>query len=85
MGSLSNYPGMKPRPTEQGKRWNKANRDFRANGGIAGKYAQSFLFGIRYQTKKVPDQNEKLGPLRGSAGEGGGWEWIFQYNCLENF
>lgn len=71
MGSLSNYPGMKLRPTEQGKRWNKANKDFRANGGIGGKYVQSFLFGIRYQTKKVPDQNEKLGPLRGRAGEEG--------------
>lgn len=29
------------------------------------------LFGIRYQTKKVPDQNEKSGPLRGRAGEEG--------------
>lgn len=71
MGSLSNYPGMKLRPTEQGKRWNEANKDFRANGGIRGKYVQSFLFGTRYQTKKVPDQNEKSGPLRGRAGEEG--------------
>ena len=71
MGSLSNYPGMKLRPTEQGKRWNKPNKDFRANGGIGGKYVQSFLFGIRYQTKKVPDQNKKSGPLRGRAGEEG--------------
>ena len=80
MGSLSNYPGMKPRPTEQGKRWNKANRDFRANGGIAGKCVQSFLFGIRYQTKKVPDQNEKVGPLRGRR-----MGMDLAYNCLENF
>lgn len=45
---------MKPRPTEQGKTWNDADKDLGVNGSIGGKYEQRFIFVIRCQIRKVP-------------------------------